>query len=830
MAAVEKSFWDRVSAGTQPQQHDLRKKWEGAAYHGGWATLHGVGTLAGAWAADTALSGGHGLSALVGLGIYAYLDRNSIKNLLKAPLQKLPQLVRMLPKKGQEWLRGEVAPLSWKSTAIAAGIGMVGWAGIEAAAVAMGFGPGKALALWQEVNADRMELIFGPGFDLQRVTELQAYLNDKTTTKTYSHYFEHVPFVAGAAGVLAAWRSVKRTVKGALAREAEMKPKHRRGVQLITRDELKVQIQTVDTGKRWKGESMVELFDDIKVPRGTLQFGWWIVGGPGSGKTMAFKKFMVEIFKMKGITPFIFGNTGEFVEEFFRPGRDILFDPFDDRFCATELDADGKLILKGGWCLMNELRTEADFDKLMAWAAPIKDERNEQSAYFTLLGRKIGSCILRDLRKEGRTSHEDLLEALNLSQDQYVKWLSDPRVKAILDTSKGDSAGGQAILATILNKLDVLRYVRGGDFSIKDFVQKHEDRRFFLEAPSEFSEQLKPLVGLVTNIYVESILALPPSEIVHRIRFPMFMDEFITGGEGVAGPMLRFSALSRKYGGSLFGGLQNQKQLETIMMEHQSTSLRSNVMNKMIFRTGDFGTAEMCSKDLGQEELDDRGTNMGYSGNGRDNDGENYQRKDVFPVYPTDIMMLPILKFYFRPANGYDIALLDAEPVIVRGSRQVVQGKDKNGNPLWMTDADGNVMYDLDSNGDPKLDEDGDPVRLPLYVDKLDPTLAVAQKEEPFILRADLKLEELQEREHQGKEQAEAEAAEKHSSLVAKRLEMAGVPARKSEVVASAADDDNASQAAAIRDQQDPDDTGASDAPTVEEPERKKFRKVGRGA
>lgn len=82
---------------------------------------------------------------------------------------------------------------------------------------------------------------------------------------------------------------------------------------------------------------------DIPVPIAAETKHFFIVGRPGSGKTLCISAIL-ERLKERSAKAVVYDFKGDYLSRFYDPQRDLIFNPLDQRCC--------------GWSVFNEIATE----------------------------------------------------------------------------------------------------------------------------------------------------------------------------------------------------------------------------------------------------------------------------------------------------------------------------------------------------------------------------------------------------------------------------------------------------------------------------------------
>lgn len=448
--------------------------------------------------------------------------------------------------------------------------------------------------------------------------------------------------------ITAAVLAYKFVSRKQLEKQAELTEiKHIRGPQLITRDELIAQVNTVDKSKMWFGPSEYTWVDGVPIATGRLQYNIWITGAVGAGKSQALFVLLDQV-AARAKMMVIFDVVGDYVRYYYRPDRDKIWNPLDER---------GE-----GWSIFNEIYSDDDPEELAKMFLPIKNKNDQTESYFKGGVHVVIAAVTRRLIAEGRATHADWLHALfDMPVNDFHEWLKDTRAAIYTDPeAKGTGQGG--FTSTMRQELDGLCKVRDGSFSIRKFIWEGGDRRLFLSMPESKVEQLQPLMSMAWSLATKAsldALNVPQSPTVDQRWF--IADEF--GSMGPVASAYDLATKGRKYGSVFVVGMQHANQVEDVMTEKRAETFRSVFQNKLIMKVADAKTAKQCSEDIGSHEVWDRteGASAALSSS-RDGASLNWARKELKLVMPDEIMQMFPLNGYLKLAGGYDTALVKFAP------------------------------------------------------------------------------------------------------------------------------------------------------------------------
>ncbi|WP_171292024.1 type IV secretion system DNA-binding domain-containing protein, partial [Acinetobacter baumannii] len=136
-----------------------------------------------------------------------------------------------------------------------------------------------------------------------------------------------------------------------------------RGSELVSNDALIYKIQST------KGFSPYKI-SNIPMVKNTEGTNVGIFGAPGSGKSQIFRDHLSQVRnnKRKAI---VYDPSGEFTSEFYRPGIDIILNPFDERMPY--------------WSPFFEIRHDEHFDSIANAFVPVEGK----DPYFGEAGRTV---------------------------------------------------------------------------------------------------------------------------------------------------------------------------------------------------------------------------------------------------------------------------------------------------------------------------------------------------------------------------------------------------------------------------------------------------------
>lgn len=368
------------------------------------------------------------------------------------------------------------------------------------------------------------------------------------------------------------------------------------------------------------------------------------IGVPGSGKSQGIRAMLEQIRAHKR-KAFIYDPSGEFVQEFYREGIDIILNPVDAR--------------SPQWNVWQEIKADYHYDNI---AMDLIPESPNGDPFWCLAGRRLLTDIMRTLGKSGLITNKQLYESVSLSKlEEMYNLLAGTAGQNFVDP-KADKTGIN-LKMTVLNQLESFRYLvdEGELFSIRDWTHQDNDSWIFLSTKDEVKEAIKPVLSLWVSTFIRSVMTLP---VVHKEKLWLGLDELPT--------LQRLEALelsltnTRKYGLCHLIGFQDYSQLIQRYGENNARTMLSTMQTKICLRVTEEKSAEAVSKMIGSMEVDEKNMSRSMGINsGRDGDSFYTQRKDRLVVMPSEIMTLPDLTGYLKLPSDLPVAKIVYEHVSI---------------------------------------------------------------------------------------------------------------------------------------------------------------------
>jgi hypothetical protein len=310
-------------------------------------------------------------------------------------------------------------------------------------------------------------------------------------------------------------------------------------------------------------------------------------------------------------------TVGTFVEDYFRPDRDVLINPLDYRSlpwnflneCSPYNEKDGNdalndsLIKNVAECLIDS-GARNDYDNFWDKAAKIVFVETAKKAI-----------------KEKKSTQEFLDFLLKIPLEDMQKYLKDSYAHSLVD-SKADKMA-LSIRATLINAVsvfDIIKESKKDNFSIREWIASGKTGILFLSCKPMERASMIPIITSWLSIASESLLHSLPTE--KRTWF--FIDELHNLRRL---PKIETSlAEIRKFGGCFVIGTQMISQLNNIYGREVSKTLTGLCGTKIVMCIPEPETAKYMSGFLGEKEEISASEAISYGANTM-RDGVNIAQK-----------------------------------------------------------------------------------------------------------------------------------------------------------------------------------------------------------
>ena len=386
------------------------------------------------------------------------------------------------------------------------------------------------------------------------------------------------------------------------------------------------------------------IIDELPIVANSETRHFLVHGSTGTGKTQLISKILDHL-RRRGDRVFLYDKGGVYTSTFYRAGEDKILNPFDAR-CEN-------------WDLWREATTSTDFENMAESLIPM---HGETDPFWVNAARTIFGSAAFTMQDNSDRSIKKLLKVLLTSElSDLHSYLSGTEAATLTsDKIEKTAISIRSVITTYLKSLRFMTAVENEDkkptFCIRDWICNEKNNGWlFLSSNAAQHASLKPLLSMWFSMATIALLALPENS-NRRIWF--VCDELPSLHKL---PQLPESiAEARKYGGCFVLGMQSYAQLEKVYGRSAGKEIFDLLNTAFFFRSPSPDMAELVSRALGEQEIEDMRENYSYGANTiRDGISIGTQRMFNQIVTPAEIMDLENMKCYVGLAGSYPISLLD---------------------------------------------------------------------------------------------------------------------------------------------------------------------------
>lgn len=350
-----------------------------------------------------------------------------------------------------------------------------------------------------------------------------------------------------------------------------------RGALLIDDKAAQKELQGVDTAAK---------LGAVPVPVEVEPLHFLMAGAPGSGKSLAFTQLLNSARERKH--PAVLADLGgELVSRFYRPGVDVILNPYDAR---------GE-----DWSPFAEMRQSYDAARLASSMIP---EGTGDSKEWNGYARAVLESILERCFESGQATNAALCwYAFGASSKELAKLCEGSPASPYFDDGAERMLGSiRGILSSYLKAYTYLNPNGGADsFSIRDHLEKcfseGRDSWLFVSYRDDQLQALKPMIAAAIDLAASAILSMK-ADLDRRCWFAL--DEFST--LGYINSIEALLTKGRKAGVCAILGYQSISQPRKTYGNDQAQTLLSCLGTWVVLKQPDADSAEYMSKYIGDEE------------------------------------------------------------------------------------------------------------------------------------------------------------------------------------------------------------------------------------
>jgi len=438
--------------------------------------------------------------------------------------------------------------------------------------------------------------------------------------------------IAAAIAIIAAYFLYRYLVKRG---RKEAQDEHVRGSELAEHDKLReaAELKVQESGQ----ESRIS-FADVPLIRYQENSGIVLSGSPGTGKSTAMRDILRQLRKQNK-KAVVYDISGEFVKRFYRPGIDVILNPFDARSHSWDV-----------WC---EGRHEMDFDRLAKAAIP---SSKDGDPFWTLSAQLFFSSLTHQLSvRSEKPEMEHLMHTiLRMSADQIANVLADSDARNVINVDAEKLASSvRAIVTAYTRNLKYFANCKGPRFSFKEWARDEDNKStVFITVRDDMMEALKSPITMMLESAISAILSLSADEL--RL-IGVYIDEIKT--LNVIPSLGNLIGTGRKFGAMPVIGLQSPYQMIELLGEAGAKAFFDSIGTYAAFRINGIDGAKWSAHQLGDREKEVALENTSFGANDvRDAVSVNHNQQEGQLLLASQIFQLNDLHCYLKLNRGLPVS------------------------------------------------------------------------------------------------------------------------------------------------------------------------------
>lgn len=409
-----------------------------------------------------------------------------------------------------------------------------------------------------------------------------------------------------------------------------------RGARLVSPKVFKQMVKKGKQASSWK-------LAGVPLPLEADTQHFLLCGSPGGGKTVCTQELLEQV-RHKKQRAIVFDIKGSFVPYYYRPGKDIILNPLDER--------------SPSWNLWQECESLVDYEAMAEAIVPNSTGIDSfwLKAAKTLLS--VSAAQFKDKSKGSTPLMQDFLKHLFCND---LKTIEDLLVGTLGQALVGKDLekGTRSVILTLATYCKSLLYVKdelgASPFLIREWVKNTDDDSWlFINASQAMAATLKPLISLWLELAVNKLLSL--NEDRDR-RLWLFFDELASLEKlNSLAPVL---SRGRGYGACFVGGIQDIHQLRDIYGDKGAEILISSFGTSLFFYQNNNRSAEWAAEQLGSAEFLENREGVSFGAHEmRDGVNLNAFTKEQRLVLGSEIKNLKKREAFMTTSGGWPVTKL----------------------------------------------------------------------------------------------------------------------------------------------------------------------------
>lgn len=394
---------------------------------------------------------------------------------------------------------------------------------------------------------------------------------------------------------------------------------HIRGSKLVT-------TKTFNSDTKKNNDPPDLPFGTVKFPKSCQAKSTLLTGKPGVGKTVGLSG-LLDSFKDRNERMIIYDFKGDYVQHFFDPKKDYIFNPYDTRGM--------------NWTLFREIFSPLDIDAIASSLIPSL-EGTSADPFWSDGGRDLFSSILFFLNHHGFHRNRDIWEMVSADGNIIAKNLKKTEgcEKGYRYVVKPNSKQSLSILAVIMQYCKCFEHMADatGEFSINSWVENGKGN-IFITNNASVQDSLKPLLSVFIDLLARKILSMPDNT---KKKTVFLLDEFTSLQKLPS--LVKLLTLGRSKGVSCYLGTQSYEQIKALYGEALKESIINSCANQILFSVAGSNTAKEASAIMGESESIRIEKSFSTGSDYREGAAQAYRNNTEPILLPSEIMNLKDLE------------------------------------------------------------------------------------------------------------------------------------------------------------------------------------------
>lgn len=371
------------------------------------------------------------------------------------------------------------------------------------------------------------------------------------------------------------------------------------------------------------GRIGIEISPNVPISLSQETQGFFVIGAPGGGKTVAIKHMLNEAVK-RGDKCVIFDPKGDFLEMLRAAKKPLYyFAPWHPMTNAIDFCAD--------------LKTEFDAQEFSNRIIP---KPNSGDVNWALGAQQMLIGLIIALQKKGDWTLTDLANYINLPMSEMREILAAnyPQGAAVIETDDKPSPSYMSMLRTSSAQINFLATAfknvkKSSTVSLNDWATNDDPKRkiIIIGGSKEYASLMEICAKFTVSTIANKLGGLQDSR-ERKIWF--FLDEYPQIGR--LDDIKRLVEFGRSKGIRVVVGTQDIAQVESLYSREDAIALQAMLSTKIICSVSGGITADALSKSLGTRTVERPNTSINYNAQGRSS-STSWQR-EILPVVPASVL------------------------------------------------------------------------------------------------------------------------------------------------------------------------------------------------